>query len=88
MSAYARFNYLAEFLGSLFVIFTVLATGNAVAIGAAIAIVYIVTNSTVNPAAAIAMVYYKVMDPADLVPVIIAQTLGALVAVEAYKNIR
>ena len=53
-------KYLVEFLGSLFFIYIILATGNAIAIGAALAIAIMVggpiSGGMFNPAVSIAMV--------------------------------
>ena len=80
-----NFNkYFVEFLGTLLLTYIIFLTGNYLAIGAALAIaVYIggnISGGAFNPAVAIAMFYKGKLPAADLVPYILSQVLGALVA--------
>ena len=83
-------KYLAEFAGTLFFIYVILATGNPLAIGAALALVIIlaskVSGGHMNPAVSIVMASAGKISTADLVPYCIAQILGGLVALELYKK--
>lgn len=83
-------KYIVEFLGSLFLMFVILATGNWVAIGAAIAIVvYIagpISGGMVNPAVVISLYAADKVSKADVLPYIIVQILGALAAFYLYKT--
>jgi glycerol uptake facilitator-like aquaporin len=84
------YKYLAEFTGTLFFIYVILATGNPLAIGAALALAIILTSNIsgghINPAVTIAMASYDKIDTSDILPYIVAQVLGGLVALEIYKR--
>ena len=83
-------KYLAEFAGTLFFVYVILATGNPLAIGAALALVILlaskVSGGHVNPAVSIVMASAGKISTSDLVPYCIAQILGGLVALELYKR--
>jgi glycerol uptake facilitator-like aquaporin len=84
------YNYLVEFLGSVFFVYIILATGNPLAIGAAFALIILLTRNIssgfLNPAISIVMVSIGKIEVNDLIPYILAQTFGALVALEIYKR--
>jgi len=84
------YAYLAEFLGVLFVVYVVLATGNILAIAAAYALALILTMATsggyLNPALTIVMAAAGKLDTSDILPYSLAQILGALVALEIFKR--
>lgn len=84
------YNYLVEFLGSVFFVYIILATGNPLAIGAAFALIILLTRNVssgfLNPAISIVMVSIGKIEVNDLIPYILAQTFGALVALEIYKR--
>jgi len=86
------YKYLVEFLGSVFFIYVILATRNALAIGAALALTMIViggiSGGYVNPAVSITLAAAGKLSTADLVPYIVAQSLGGLVALELYKRVK
>ncbi len=83
-------KYLAEFLGATFFIYVILATGNPLAIGAALALVILLTSSIsgghINPAVSITMAAAGKLPIAELIPYILAQCFGGLVALEIYKR--
>jgi len=83
-------KYLAEFLGTLFFVYVILATGNPLAIGAALAIVTLlasrISGGHMNPAVSIVMAAKGNIATTDLIPYIISQILGGLVALEIYKK--
>jgi len=83
---------LAEFLGTLFFVYIVLATGNAIAIGAALAIAVMVAGTIsgghINPAVSVAMVAAGKMSSSDLLPYILAQIAGGMVALELFKRVK
>jgi aquaporin Z len=83
-------KYLAEFLGATFFIYVILATGNPLAIGAALALVILLTSSIsgghINPAVSIAMAAAGKLEINELIPYILAQCFGGLVALEIYKR--
>ena len=85
-------KYLAEFLGTLFFVYIILATGNAIAIGAALAIAVMIAGTIsgghINPAVSIAMVAAGKMSSSDLLPYILAQIAGGMVALELFKRVK
>ena len=86
------YNYLVEFIGTLFFIYVILATGNPLAIGAALALVILLTMNIsgghVNPAVSIVMASAGKLPTTDLVPYCLAQIFGALIALEIYKRFK
>lgn len=84
------YNYLVEFIGTLFFVYVILATGNPLAIGVALALIMIVASKSsggyVNPAVSIAMASAGKLSINDLLPYIIAQVLGGLTALQIYKR--
>ena len=85
-------KYLVEFFGTLFFVYIILATGNAIAIGAALAIVIMVGGSisggNFNPAVSVAMVAAGRLSSSELLPYILAQVGGGLVALELFKRVK
>ena len=85
-------KYLVEFLGTLFYVYIILATGNAIAIGAAMAIIVMVGGSisggNFNPAVSVAMVAAGRLSSSELLPYIMAQIAGGLVALEMFKRVK
>ena len=85
--------YLAEFLGTLFFLFVIIFTGQAVPIGLALIIVILIlgkfsNGGHFNPAVTIMMVFAKKLNATDALPYIIAQITGGLTALFIYKNIK
>jgi glycerol uptake facilitator-like aquaporin len=85
-------KYLVEFLGTLFLMFIILATSNWMAIGAALAIAVFlggaISQGFFNPSATIALMYAGKLPRSDVIPYVIAQTAGALFAVELVKMVK
>jgi len=85
-------KYLVEFLGTLFFVYIILATGNAIAIGAAMAIIVMVggniSGGNFNPAVSVTMVAAGKLSSSELLPYILAQIGGGLVALELFKRVR
>jgi aquaporin Z len=83
-------KYLVEFLGTMFLVFIIFATGNYLAIGAALAIgVFLggsISGAAYNPGVAIALYHAGKIMKTDLVPYIIVEILGGLAGYEAYKR--
>ena len=83
-------EYLAEFLGSIVFIYIVLATQNALAIGAAFVLVLLIvskfSNGYLNPAITITMAAAGKFPPSEIVPYCVSQILGGLVAFELFKR--
>jgi aquaporin Z len=84
------YNYLVEFLGAIFFVYVILATGNPIAIGASLALVILLTQSIsggyINPAVSIVMASAGQLSTKDLIPYCVAQILGGLTALELYKR--
>jgi aquaporin Z len=84
-------KYLVEFLGTLFLAFIVFATGNYLAIGAALAVGVMlggaISGGAFNPAITIALMYAGKLQRSDLIPYIVAQIAGALAGFELFKMI-
>jgi len=85
-------NYLVEFLGSALFVFIILATGNPLAIGAALAFILLITSPIsggyINPAVTIVMASIGNINSNDIIPYVLAQVLGGLVALEIFKRIK
>jgi len=85
-------KYVVEFFGTMLFVYIILATGNALAIGATLALLILlmggISGGHVNPAVSIVMAAAGKLPTADLVPYCIAQILGGLVALEIYKRVR
>lgn len=83
-------KYLVEFLGTMFLMFVIFATGNWAAIGAALAVgVFLggsISGGAFNPAVAISLYAAGKLSKSDLIPYIIVEILGALAAFFAYKK--
>lgn len=83
-------KYLAEFAGSIFFVYVILATGNPLAIGAALALVILLTTNIsggyANPAVSIVMASAGKISTSELIPYCLSQILGGLVALELYKK--
>jgi aquaporin Z len=82
-------KYIVEFLGTLFIVFVIFATGNYLAVGAALAIAMMLSSAisscAFNPAVSIVLMYSGKIPRSDLMPYIIAQVTGALVGYELFK---
>lgn len=85
-------NYLAEFFGAAFFVYIILVTGNPLAIGAALALVILLTGPIsgghINPAVSIAMASAGKLAIDDLIPYCLAQIFGGLVALELFKRFK
>lgn len=86
------YNYLVEFFGTVFFIYVILATGNPLAIGGALALVIFLAKNTsgghVNPAVSVAMVAAGKLPSTELLPYVVAQVFGGLVAYQIYLRFR
>lgn len=83
---------LVEFIGTLFFLYVVIATGNALAIGAALAVAVMIggpiSGGHFNPAISIMMTVAGKLSKKDVVPYIIAQIAGGLAAFELSKRVK
>lgn len=86
------YNYLVEFLGTVFFVYVILATGNPLAIGAALALTILLTanisGGMMNPAVTIAFASAGKIQSNEILPLILAQCFGALTALEIYKRFK
>ena len=84
-------KYVVEFLGTLFFLFVILATGNAVAIGAALAVAILlggpISGGNFNPAVTVMMAAANKLPVNDVLPYVLAQVMGGLVALEMHKRL-
>ena len=82
----------AEFLGTMFFLYVILATGDAVAIGLALMAVIFILGKTsgghFNPAVSVMLAAAGKVSMKDLAPYIIAQIAGGLAALELYKRVK
>jgi len=83
-------KYLVEFLGTMFLVFVILSTGNWLAIGAALGLAVLfggaISGGAFNPAVAISLYSVGKLSKSDLLPYIIVEILGGLSAFYLYTN--
>lgn len=83
-------KYLVEFIGTMFLMFVIIATGNYLAIGAALALCILlggaISGGSFNPAVSIALYSAGKLAQRDLIPYIIVEILGALAGLYVYQN--
>ena len=83
---------LVEFVGSLWFMYVIILTGNAFAIGAALAFCIFlggkISGGHFNPAVTVMMVMAKKTDANMLLPYVLAQIAGGLLALEIHKRIK
>jgi glycerol uptake facilitator-like aquaporin len=79
-------NYLIEFIGTFFFIFVILYTKNALAIGAALAIVIMIGNGDYNPALTVVNFISGQLAWNDAIPIILAQVAGGLAALTLFSK--
>jgi len=81
-------KYLVEFLGTMFLMYVILTTGNWIAIGSALAIAALlggpISGGAFNPAVAISLYTAGKLQKADVLPYIIVEILGAISAYYLY----
>jgi aquaporin Z len=84
-------KYIVEFLGTLLLVFVILATGNYLAIGAALAIAVLVggaiSGGAFNPAVALVLLVSGKISSKDIIPYIVAEVAGALAAFQLVKMV-
>ena len=83
-------KYIVEFVGTMFFVYVILATGNALAIGAALTLAILlggpVSGGAFNPAVALALVASGKLPNSDLAPYVLAEAAGALAAYQLHKS--
>ncbi len=84
-------KYIVEFLGTMFLVFVIFATGNYLAIGAALAVAVLlggsISGGAFNPAVAIALMQAGKVARSDLIPYIVAEIAGALAGFQLFSVI-
>lgn len=82
---------LVEFVGTFFFLYVILATGNFLAIGAALALaIYLggsISGGNFNPAVTIMLIAAKKQSMDTALPYIVAQVAGGLAALALYQRI-
>ena len=85
-------KYLVEFLGTVFFLYVIIATGNAIAIGAALAVAIMlgghISGGHFNSAVTVMMAAAGKIPMSDALPYILAQVAGGHVALELHKRIK
>lgn len=83
-------KYIVEFLGSMLLVFVIFATGNWMAIGAALAIGVLlggpISGGSFNPAVTISLYSAGKLAKDDVLPYIIVEILGGLAAFYTYTR--
>lgn len=83
-------KYLAEFIGTLILVSAILVTGSPWAIGAALILAILLTSSIsgghLNPAVSLVMAASGKLKTTDLLPYIIAQIAGGLLALAIFNK--
>jgi aquaporin Z len=85
-------KYLVEFLGTLFLMFVILYTGNWLAISCALAVIILlggaISGGSFNPAVTLGLLAAGKINTGDVIPYIIAEVAGALAAFELFKLVK
>ena len=85
-------KYVVEFLGTLFFLYVILATGEPLAIGVALLIAIMVggkiSGGNFNPAVSVMMAAAGKLPMYDLLPYVVAQVAGGLAALELYRRVK
>ena len=85
-------KYLVEFFGTMFLVYVILVTGDALAIGAALAVAVLVggkiSGGNFNPVVTLVMGASGRQSTNETFPYIMSQFLGGLVALELTKRIK
>ena len=83
-------KYFIEFLGTLFFVYVILAIREPFAIGLALALAIMLgartSGGNYNPAVSVVMAAAGKLPMSDLLPYVVAQVSGGLVALELYKR--
>lgn len=85
-------KYLVEFVGTLFFLYVILATGSPLAIGLALVVAILIggkiSGGHFNPAVSVMMASKGAISMGDLLPYVLAQIAGGLAALELYKRVK
>tara|TARA_B100000902_G_scaffold192079_1_gene183540 strand:+ start:747 stop:1007 length:261 start_codon:yes stop_codon:yes gene_type:complete len=84
-------KYLVEFVGTLFFLFVILVSGEAIPIGLALILAIMlggkISGGHFNPAVSVMMFLKQKLPAQDLLFYVLAQVLGGAVALQLYKVI-
>tara|TARA_B100000073_G_C23638957_1_gene535800 strand:+ start:384 stop:644 length:261 start_codon:yes stop_codon:yes gene_type:complete len=84
-------KYLVEFVGTLFFLFVILVSGEAIPIGLALILAIMlgskISGGHFNPAVSVMMFLKQKLSAQDLLFYVLAQILGGAVALQLYKVI-
>lgn len=84
-------KYLVEFVGTLFLLFVILVSGEAIPIGLALILAIMlggkISGGHFNPAVSVMMFLNKKIQAQDLLFYVLAQVLGGAVALQLYEVI-
>ena len=82
-------KYIVEYVGTTFFLYVIIATGNWLLIGAALAIAALIggpiSGGNYNPAVTGMMIMAGKMKGSDVLPYVVAQSLGAITAFQLNK---
>ena len=85
-------KFVVEFLGTLFFLYVILATGSPLAIGLALTVAIMaggkVSGGHFNPAVSVMMAAGGKLPLKNLLPYVVAQVAGGLAALELHKRMR
>ena len=85
-------KFVVEFLGTLFFLYVILATGNPLAIGLALTVAIMaggkISGGHFNPAVSVMMAAGGKLPLKSLLPYVIAQVAGGFAALELHKRVR
>ena len=85
-------KFVVEFLGTLFFLYVILATGHPLAIGLALTVAIMaggkISGGHFNPAVSVMMVANGKLPASNLLPYVVAQVAGGLAALELHKRVR
>lgn len=83
-------KYLVEFFGTFVFLYVIISTGHPLAIGGILALCIFfggkISGGNFNPAVTIMMAAAKKLPTAEVLPYILAQVAGGLMALELYKR--
>ena len=85
-------KYFVEFVGTLFFLYVIMATGKPLAIGAALVVAILlggpISGGHFNPAVTVMMAAAKKLSMNDVLPYVLAQVAGGLVALNSTKEFK
>lgn len=87
------YKYVIDFLSAVVFVYVILDTGNPLAIGATLALLYLLIQSLnlipcINPAVVIAYASAGKIPTSEIIPYILVEIFGGLVALEIFKRVK